>query len=68
MGHGRRIAVIGLGYVGLPVAVAFGRLGPVVGFDINALRQALYLGAPGRSLPLFAVCRSFWPRGQNPGP
>jgi len=30
--HGRKIAVIGLGYVGLPVAVAFARSGaPVVG-------------------------------------
>ncbi len=34
-----RIAVIGLGYVGLPVAVAFARHFPhVVGFDINAHR------------------------------
>jgi len=34
--HGRKIAVIGLGYVGLPVAVAFGRAGaPVIGFDID---------------------------------
>ena len=31
----RRIAVVGLGYVGLPVAVAFGRIGPVIGFDVN---------------------------------
>src|SRR5881628_2170257 len=31
----RRIAVVGLGYVGLPIAVAFGKLCPVVGFDIN---------------------------------
>ena len=29
------IAVVGLGYVGLPVAVAFGKLGPVIGFDVN---------------------------------
>jgi UDP-N-acetyl-D-glucosamine/UDP-N-acetyl-D-galactosamine dehydrogenase len=37
--HGRKIAVIGLGYVGLPVAVAFARSGaPVVGFDINRKR------------------------------
>lgn len=36
MPHGRKIAVIGLGYVGLPVAVAFARGGaPVVGFDID---------------------------------
>jgi UDP-N-acetyl-D-galactosamine dehydrogenase len=39
MAHGRRIAVIGLGYVGLPVAVAFARSAvPVVGFDIDARR------------------------------
>ena len=39
MAHSRKIAVIGLGYVGLPVAVAFGRSGaPVTGFDINAKR------------------------------
>ena len=31
----RAIAVVGLGYVGLPIAVAFGKQGPVVGFDIN---------------------------------
>jgi UDP-N-acetyl-D-glucosamine/UDP-N-acetyl-D-galactosamine dehydrogenase len=36
--HGRKISVIGLGYVGLPVAVAFSRLGPVVGFDISQRR------------------------------
>jgi UDP-N-acetyl-D-galactosamine dehydrogenase len=37
--HGRKIAVIGLGYVGLPVAVAFGRSGaPVIGFDIDRKR------------------------------
>ncbi|MEI8276003.1 MAG: nucleotide sugar dehydrogenase [Hyphomicrobiales bacterium] len=41
MAHGRKIAVIGLGYVGLPVAAAFARAGvPVVGFDINAERIA----------------------------
>ena len=37
--HGRKIAVIGLGYVGLPVAVAFARSGAaVVGFDIDRRR------------------------------
>jgi len=34
------IAVIGLGYVGLPLAVEFGRVRPVVGFDINGDRIA----------------------------
>ena len=32
---GRHIAVVGLGYVGLPIAVAFGKRAPVIGFDIN---------------------------------
>ena len=37
----RKIAVIGLGYVGLPVAVAFARKGfRTVGFDIDARRIA----------------------------
>jgi UDP-N-acetyl-D-galactosamine dehydrogenase len=34
------IAVIGLGYVGLPLAVEFGRKRPVIGFDIKADRIA----------------------------
>jgi UDP-N-acetyl-D-galactosamine dehydrogenase len=34
------IAIIGLGYVGLPLAVEFGKLRPVIGFDINAKRIA----------------------------
>jgi len=39
--HRRKIAVIGLGYVGLPVAVAFARAGTaVVGFDIDHGRIA----------------------------
>ena len=33
-----RIAVIGLGYVGLPLAVEFGKDFPVVGFDVNENR------------------------------
>ena len=33
-----RIGVVGLGYVGLPLAVAFGRRFPTVGFDIDAGR------------------------------
>ena len=35
-----KIAVIGLGYVGLPLAVEFGKKVPVTGFDINAKRIA----------------------------
>jgi len=33
-----KLAIIGLGYVGLPVAVEFGRKRSVVGFDINPRR------------------------------
>lgn len=33
-----RIAVIGLGYVGLPLAVEFAKKYPVIGFDINEKR------------------------------
>lgn len=39
MEHTRKIAVMGLGYVGLPVAIAFARSGaPVIGFDIDRKR------------------------------
>ena len=41
----KTIAVIGLGYVGLPLAVEFGKLHRVIGFDINASRiDALRVG------------------------
>lgn len=35
-----KIAIIGLGYVGLPLAVEFGKRRAVVGFDINSARIA----------------------------
>ena len=38
--RGSRIAVIGLGYVGLPLAVEFGKVRSVIGFDINSTRIA----------------------------
>ena len=38
--HHIKLSVIGLGYVGLPLAVEFGKHRPVVGFDINAKRVA----------------------------
>lgn len=36
----RKIAIIGLGYVGLPLAIEFGKKYRVLGFDINAARIA----------------------------
>lgn len=38
-----KIAVVGLGYVGLPIAVAFARKARVIGFDINAEKIGLYM-------------------------
>lgn len=35
-----KLAIVGLGYVGLPLAVEFGKKRPVVGFDINVKRIA----------------------------
>ncbi len=35
-----RIAIVGLGYVGLPLAVEFGKRYPTLGFDINGARIA----------------------------
>ena len=36
-----RLAIIGLGYVGLPLAAEFGKIMDVIGFDINQARVAL---------------------------
>jgi len=33
-----KLAIIGLGYVGLPLAVEFGKVRPVIGFDVNTKR------------------------------
>ena len=35
-----RIGVVGLGYVGLPLAVEFGKKYPTIGFDVNPARVA----------------------------
>ncbi len=44
----KKIAIIGLGYVGLPLAVEFGKSRPVIGFDINSSRiEALRDGRDG---------------------
>jgi len=36
--NNKKIAIIGLGYVGLPLAIEFGKQRPVLGFDINTAR------------------------------
>ena len=40
MSNERNIAVIGLGYVGLPLAIEFGKKYRVIGFDVNSRRVA----------------------------
>ena len=37
-----KIALVGLGYVGMPIAVAFAKKVPVIGFDLNAHKIELY--------------------------
>src|SRR5690606_15094924 len=48
-----KMAVIGLGYVGLPIALAFARKIKVVGFDINAKRVEMMRNSidPSEELP-----------------
>lgn len=38
------VAIVGLGYVGLPLAVAFGRQMRTIGFDLNEKKLAAYRG------------------------
>ena len=45
MNGNKKIAIVGLGYVGLPLAVAFGKIRSTFGFDINKSRiEELMLG------------------------
>lgn len=52
---GRKIAVIGLGYVGLPLAIEFGKKRAVVGFDIDAGRIAELQTGNDRTLEVDAT-------------
>lgn len=45
-----KLAIVGLGYVGLPLAVEFGKKRTVVGFDINARRIAELQAGEDRTL------------------
>ena len=51
-----RIAVAGLGYVGLPLAVAFARMRPAIGFDISQSRIGdLILGYDHKGVGSFSM-------------
>lgn len=49
MAHKRKVSVVGLGYVGLPVAMAFGNYGRTIGFDLNTIRLAELRGRYDRT-------------------
>ena len=53
MNHPPVVAVVGLGYVGLPLVVEFGKLGPAIGFDIAADKVAKCRAGtdPSREIP-----------------
>jgi len=51
---GSRIAIVGLGYVGLPLAVEFGKRRPVTGFDIDAQRVSELREGRDRTLEIDA--------------
>jgi len=38
----KTVVVVGLGYVGLPLALAFGRVMPTLGFDISSEKVDAY--------------------------
>jgi UDP-N-acetyl-D-galactosamine dehydrogenase len=50
-----KLAIVGLGYVGLPLAVAFGRQVDVVGFDINGGRVRELRAGEDRTLEVSAA-------------
>ena len=49
MDKNSKIVVVGLGYVGLPLAVALARTYPVIGFDIDAGRVSELEGGEDRT-------------------
>lgn len=44
-----KLSLVGLGYVGLPIAVAFSKKVDVIGFDINDKKIETYIS--GKGLP-----------------
>lgn len=53
-----KIALVGLGYVGLPIAVAFAKKVDVIGFDLNAAKIKLYKSGidPTHEVSNEAIC------------
>ena len=54
-----RIGIIGLGYVGLPLAAYMAQHFPVIGFDINADRpDAVFVGSDQMAMAVMDVLRT----------
>ena len=68
------VAVIGLGYVGLPLVVEFGRQGRTIGFDISAATQASRPASSRAKRPArpqacqFAATKKMTPAPSEPRP
>ena len=61
-----KIAVIGLGYVGMPLAVEFSKKYPVVGFDINEARVKELQGGSDRTREIDSSSLKFSTKKQIP--
>ncbi len=51
-----RIGIVGLGYVGLPLAVEFGKKYHVIGFDINSSRIDELCASEDKPLHMMSLC------------
>ena len=40
--HNEKLSLVGLGYVGMPIAIAFAKKVDVIGFDLNSEKINLY--------------------------
>ena len=56
----RVVSVVGLGYVGLPVAIAFGKVRQTVGFDINPVRIEELRNGYDRTAEVTHICDACW--------
>ena len=54
-----KLSLVGLGYVGMPIAVAFAKKIKVVGFDLNKVLDAIFIVRISRHVlcPLFSSAR-----------
>jgi len=60
----KTIAVVGLGYVGLPLAVAFGKKGPTIGFDLDENKRLEWIAIEAGK-PKYLEEHSFRQRTEN---